>query len=60
MTGNIQIEVLNESAVMVAAHLKEVSDFTYNQNLYPAIEIHYWTTPIQSATMNTLTGGTQT
>ena len=27
MTGNIQIEVLNESAVMVAAHLKDVSDF---------------------------------
>lgn len=26
MTGNIQIEVLNESAVMVAAHLKDVSD----------------------------------
>lgn len=25
MTGNIQIEVLNESAVMVAAHLKDVS-----------------------------------
>lgn len=27
MQGNIQIEVLNESAVMVAAHLKDVSDF---------------------------------
>lgn len=27
MTGNIQIEVLNESAVMVAAHLKDVSDY---------------------------------
>lgn len=27
MQGNIHIEVLNESAVMVAAHLKEVSDF---------------------------------
>ena len=26
MQGNIQIEVLNESAVMVAAHLKDVSD----------------------------------
>ena len=25
MQGNIQIEVLNESAVMVAAHLKDVS-----------------------------------
>ena len=25
MTGNIQIEVLNESAVMVAAHLKDVT-----------------------------------
>lgn len=27
MTGNIQIEVLNESAAMVALHLKDVSDF---------------------------------
>lgn len=27
MTGSIQIEVLNKSAVMVAAHLKDVSDF---------------------------------
>lgn len=27
MQGNIQIEVLNESAVMVAAHLKDVSGF---------------------------------
>lgn len=27
MTGNIQIEVLNESAVMVAANLKDVSDY---------------------------------
>lgn len=27
MTGNIQIEVLNESAAMVAVHLKDVSDF---------------------------------
>ena len=27
MTGNIQIVVLNESAVMIAAHLKDVSDF---------------------------------
>lgn len=27
MTGNIQIEVLNKNAVMVAAHLKDVSDF---------------------------------
>lgn len=27
MQGNIQIEVLNESAVMVAVHLKDVSDF---------------------------------
>ena len=26
MQGNIQIEVLNESAVIVAAHLKDVSD----------------------------------
>lgn len=26
MTGNIQIEVLNESAVIVATHLKGVSD----------------------------------
>lgn len=26
MIGNIQIEVLNESAVMVAAHLKDVSE----------------------------------
>lgn len=26
MTGNIQIEVLNESAAMVALHLKDVSD----------------------------------
>ena len=26
MTGNIQIEVLNESAAMVALHLKYVSD----------------------------------
>lgn len=26
MTGNMHIEVLNESAVMVAAHLKDVSD----------------------------------
>lgn len=26
MQGNIQIEVLNESAVMVAAHLKDVSE----------------------------------
>ena len=26
MQGNIHIEVLNESAVMVAAHLKDVSD----------------------------------
>ena len=26
MQGNIQIEILNESAVIVAAHLKEVSD----------------------------------
>lgn len=27
MQGNIHIEVLNESAVMVAAHLKDVSDY---------------------------------
>lgn len=27
MTGNIQIEVLNKNAVMVAAHLKDVSGF---------------------------------
>ena len=27
MQGNIQIEVLNESAVMVAAHLKDVSEY---------------------------------
>ena len=27
MQGNIQIEVLNERAVMVAAHLIDVSDF---------------------------------
>lgn len=27
MTGNIQIEVLNEQAVMVAAHLKDVSSY---------------------------------
>ena len=27
MQGNIQIEVLNESATMVALHLKDVSDF---------------------------------
>ena len=27
MQGHIQIEVLNESAVMVAARLKDVSDF---------------------------------
>ena len=27
MTGNIQIEVLNESAAMVALHLKDVSGF---------------------------------
>ena len=27
MQGNIQIEVLNEQAVMVAAHLKDVSGF---------------------------------
>lgn len=27
MQGNIQIEVLNESAVMVAVHLKGVSDY---------------------------------
>lgn len=27
MQGNIQIEVLNESAVMVAVHLEDVSDF---------------------------------
>ena len=27
MQGNIQIEVLNENAAMVALHLKEVSDF---------------------------------
>lgn len=27
MQGNIQIEVLNESAVMVALHLKDVSGF---------------------------------
>lgn len=27
MQGNIQIEVLNESAVMVAKHLKDVSGF---------------------------------
>lgn len=27
MQGNIQIEVLNKNAVMVAAHLKDVSDF---------------------------------
>ena len=26
MQGNIQIEVLNQNAVMVAAHLKDVSD----------------------------------
>lgn len=26
MQGNIQIEVLNESAVMVAAHLKDLSE----------------------------------
>lgn len=27
MKGNIQIEVLNQNAVMVAAHLKDVSNF---------------------------------
>lgn len=27
MAGNIHIEVLNESAVMVAAHLKDVSEY---------------------------------
>ena len=27
MQGNIQIEVLNKNAVMVAAHLKDISDF---------------------------------
>ena len=27
MQGNIQIEVLNEIAVMVAAHLKDVSEY---------------------------------
>lgn len=27
MTGNIQIEVLNKNAVMVAAHLKDVSSY---------------------------------
>ena len=27
MIGNVQIEVLNESAVMVAAHLKDVSKY---------------------------------
>lgn len=27
MQGNVQIEVLNDKAVMVAAHLKDVSDF---------------------------------
>lgn len=27
MTGNIQIEVLNESAAKVVLHLKDVSDF---------------------------------
>lgn len=27
MQGNIQIEVLNESAAMVALHLKDVSDY---------------------------------
>lgn len=27
MQGNIQIEVLNESAAMVALHIKDVSDF---------------------------------
>lgn len=27
MQGNIHIEVLNESAVMVAAHLKDVSEY---------------------------------
>ena len=27
MQGNIQIEVLNEQAVMVAAHLKDVSSY---------------------------------
>ena len=27
MQGNIQIEALNESAVMVAAHLKDVSEY---------------------------------
>ena len=26
MQGNIQIEVLNDSAIMIAAHLKDVSD----------------------------------
>lgn len=27
MTGNIQIEVLNDSAAMVVVHLKDVSDY---------------------------------
>lgn len=106
MVGNIQIEVLNENAVMVATHLKDVShtdkqalvmalaqaldltpidvlttslvypDFlakskhtkriyrtavpplTNSSHLYPAIENTYWTTTLQSATMNTSTGGT--
>lgn len=97
MTGNIQIEVLNESAAMVAIHLKDVSGFdkqvlvmslanaldltpiftpkpntpkriyrtlvpplTNSSCLYLAIEITYWTTTSQSATMNTSTGGTPT
>lgn len=27
MQGNIQIEILNDKAVMIAAHLRDVSDF---------------------------------
>lgn len=27
MHGNIQIEILNDKAVMIAAHLRDVSDF---------------------------------
>lgn len=49
MTGNIQIEVLNESAVMVATHLKGVSDI-YKQVLVMSLAQALDLTPIDVLT----------
>lgn len=41
MQGNIQIEVLNESAVMIAAHLKDVSELDTHILVMPLAQALY-------------------